>query len=386
MTTIIGTGEVGALHSREELEEMQRLPLQRKIQITTARIIEWYQHYDGKVYVAFSGGKDSTVLLDIVRRIYPDVPAVFSDTGLEFPEVREFVKSCENVTIVRPEMNFRKVIEVYGYPVVSKRVANTVEYGHKPGSFRWKELHGEIMRSNGTPSEFNCKKWCYLLDAPFKVSSRCCTIMKKQPMKKYSKETGRVPIIATMANESRSRRATWLRMGCNAFSGKKPSSQPMSFWTEEDVLEYLYTYQVPYASVYGEIVRTDGGGGRRQAKSVLAVSIESGLVWEKDITIVGRGHAVKELAKYLDFNNATVTVAHSKTKSLLQATQNRDVVIYATPIITQDISYNTRDLVIDLGNSVPHPDRLNCPYVNRIGRLTVSILLNRFAKKESVWI
>lgn len=60
MTTIIGTGEVGALHSREELEEMQRLPLQRKIQITTARIIEWYQHYDGKVYVAFSGGKDST--------------------------------------------------------------------------------------------------------------------------------------------------------------------------------------------------------------------------------------------------------------------------------------------------------------------------------------
>ena len=72
--------------------------------------------------------------------------------------------------------------------------------------------------------------------------------------------TGRRPIIATMANESRSRRAAWLKLGCNAFSGKKPSSQPMSFWTEEDVLEYLYTYQVPCASVYGEIVRTDGGG------------------------------------------------------------------------------------------------------------------------------
>ena len=77
--------EVDVLHSKEQLEEMQRLPLPRKIQITTARIIEWYQHYNGKVYVAFSGGKDSTVLLDIVRRIYPDVPAVFSDTGLEFP-------------------------------------------------------------------------------------------------------------------------------------------------------------------------------------------------------------------------------------------------------------------------------------------------------------
>lgn len=115
MTTIIGTGEVGALHSREELEEMQRLPLQRKIQITTARIIEWYQHYDGKVYVAFSGGKDSTVLLDIVRRIYPDVPAVFSDTGLEFPEVREFVKSCENVTITAKALKEAGAEEVMLY-------------------------------------------------------------------------------------------------------------------------------------------------------------------------------------------------------------------------------------------------------------------------------
>lgn len=49
---------------------------------------------------------------------------------------------------------------------------------------------------------------------------------------------------------------------------------------------------------------------------------------------------------------------------------NRDVVIYATPTITKDISYNTRDLVIDLGNRVSHPDRFNCPYANRIGQLT----------------
>ena len=190
---------------------MQSWDLQRKIQVTTTRIIEWYEHFGGSVYVAFSGGKDSTVLLDIVRRIYPDVPAVFCDTGLEFPEIREFVKQHDNVVILRPEMNFRKVIETYGYPVVSKRVADTVEYGSKPGSYRWKELHGEIIRSNGTPSEFNCEKWRYLLDAPFKVSSRCCNIMKKKPLKKYFKETGRVPIIATMADESRSRRSTWVK-------------------------------------------------------------------------------------------------------------------------------------------------------------------------------
>lgn len=249
---------------------MQSWDLNKKIQVTITRIIEWYEYHKGNVYVAFSGGKDSTVLLDIARRIYPDIPAVFSDTGLEFPEIRQFVSTFENVTIVRPEINFRKVIEQYGYPVVSKRVADTVEYGHTPGSFRWKELHGEIMRSNGTPSEFNCEKWCYLLDAPFKVSARCCNVMKKKPMKKYAKDTGRFPIIATMADESRSRRSAWLKQGCNAFDNKSPSSQPMSFWTENDVLNYLRTYNIPYASVYGDIVPC-GGGGLQQEKNALVV-------------------------------------------------------------------------------------------------------------------
>ena len=152
---------VFGIYSKEDLDVMQSWDLQRKIQVTTTRIIEWYEYFGGNVYVAFSGGKDSTVLLDIVRRIYPDVPAVFCDTGLEFPEIREFVKQHDNVVILRPEMNFRKVIETYGYPVVSKRVADTVEYGSKPGSYRWKELHGEIIRSNGTPSEFNCEENLY---------------------------------------------------------------------------------------------------------------------------------------------------------------------------------------------------------------------------------
>ncbi len=87
---------------------MQSWDLDRKIQVTTARIMEWYEHYNGLVYVAFSGGKDSTVLLDLVRRIYPDVPAVFCDTGLEFPEIRQFAMSVNNVVVLRPEMNFKK--------------------------------------------------------------------------------------------------------------------------------------------------------------------------------------------------------------------------------------------------------------------------------------
>ena len=65
-----------------ELKQKQSLPLEAKIAMTLRRIREWYEYWDGNVYVSFSGGKDSTVLLHLVRQHYPGVPAVFSDTGL----------------------------------------------------------------------------------------------------------------------------------------------------------------------------------------------------------------------------------------------------------------------------------------------------------------
>ena len=85
-------------YTTADLKEMQAWSLERKIQVTQTRILEWYMKNGGQVYVSFSGGKDSTILLDLARRIYPDIPAVFVDTGLEYPEIREFVKTIENVT------------------------------------------------------------------------------------------------------------------------------------------------------------------------------------------------------------------------------------------------------------------------------------------------
>ena len=95
-------------HQISDLYQMQALPLDIKIRMTENRIRDWYNHYDGEVYCSFSGGKDSTVLLDIIQNtmgVY-DVPAVFVDTGLEYPEIKAFVKNVGDVTIVRPKMNF----------------------------------------------------------------------------------------------------------------------------------------------------------------------------------------------------------------------------------------------------------------------------------------
>lgn len=208
----------------------------------------------------FLRGKDSTVLLDLVRRIYPDVPAVFIDTGLEYPELRDFVKSVSNVIWIKPNKNFRRVIEEYGYPIISKEVSRDVcAARNKPDG----KTAQKFIRNSDYHKKYGdrwlLEKWAYLIDAPFKVSNKCCTVMKKNPAHKFNAQSGLVPFIGTMADESALRRKDWLQNGCNVFNAKEPKSQPMSFWTEQDVLEYLLRFEIQYAPVYGEIIIDEKG-------------------------------------------------------------------------------------------------------------------------------
>lgn len=129
------------------LKQRQSLPIDAKVAWTKARIREWVDHFDGDVFIAFSGGKDSTVLLDLVRQADPDCPAVFCDTGLEFPEIKSFVNAQENVVVVRPDKSFLEVVRTLGFPVVSKdtskklwRLRNPTEANAK---IRYVIEHGE---------------------------------------------------------------------------------------------------------------------------------------------------------------------------------------------------------------------------------------------------
>jgi len=266
-------------HNAWDLAQMQSLPLNAKIQMTKRRIIDWYEYWDGQVYVSFSGGKDSTVLADLVRNVcgLKDVPMVFVDTGLEYPEIREFVKTFDNVVWLKPEMQFKKVIEKYGYPFISKQTSRYIQ-----GARRWLREHPnqdesnaivdlKIMRGklehkcNGVltgeySKEYNKKKYEFMLDAPFEVSNKCCQVMKKNPMHKYVKETGRKPITGQTAEESHLRTIVWMKNGCNAFDTKDPISNPMSFWTEQDILLYIKKFKIKICSVYGDVVYTDDDG------------------------------------------------------------------------------------------------------------------------------
>ena len=246
------------IYTKQDLITMQSWTLERKIQVTQAKILEWYSHYNGNVYVSFSGGKDSTVLLDLARRAFPDMPAVFVDTGLEYPEIREFVKTIPNVEWLYPETPFNKVIEKYGYPVLSKQAAKNIYYARRSSQWALNRFKG--LKADGTPSRFNQRylKWAYLVDAPFHISDHCCAEMKKKPFRKYEKQTGRMTITGTLACESFIRQSAYLDKGCNAFHNKRPTSQPMSFWLEQDVLRYLKMTGIPYCPIYGDIIEEKG--------------------------------------------------------------------------------------------------------------------------------
>jgi 3'-phosphoadenosine 5'-phosphosulfate sulfotransferase (PAPS reductase)/FAD synthetase len=231
-----------------QIKQRQGLSLGIKEKYTEKRIKEWYEHWNGGVYVSFSGGKDSTVLLHQVRKIYPEVPAVFLDTGLEYPEIRNFVKTIENVIWLKPKVPFHQVIEERGYPVISKEVSEKIFDLRNPAcSDRLRNYH---LFGNAKGQGALSKKWRMLVEAPFKISDHCCYALKKGPVGIYERRENRKSILANMACEGRLRWLTYKKNGCNSFLSKRPKSTPMAFWLEQDIWDYIRKYNVKYSSIY----------------------------------------------------------------------------------------------------------------------------------------
>ena len=150
----------------EELRILQAYPLDLKVKKTQLRIREWVNYYGAEnCAVSFSGGKDSTVLLHIVRELYPDIEAVFCNTGLEYPQVQKFAKSFENVTVLTPKMNFKEVITKYGYPFISKEVAERVHNARRclsGGGYHYTEHYYQLTGTFPGDDVANSRDWGFL--------------------------------------------------------------------------------------------------------------------------------------------------------------------------------------------------------------------------------
>lgn len=237
---------------KQELYRLQALSLDEKIAIAQKAIREFVEHFgvDG-IYISFSGGKDSTVLIHLCRQLYPDLVGLYSDTGLEFPEIRDFVQTFDNITIVTPKMHHREMLKKCGYPVVSKEQAEwiyRIRSGTSSGAIQ-KAFYG--LNLDGTPTRFKLsEQWKYLLNAPFNIGSGCCKEMKLKPIAEYVKKTGRVPIMGTTASESALRAQKFMQYGFYNLEGKKAQCTPMSIWTDDDVWEYIHRFNLPYCKIY----------------------------------------------------------------------------------------------------------------------------------------
>ena len=248
------------MRTREELKMLQSLSLEVKIAKTQQRIREWVTYFGVEgVYVSFSGGKDSTVLLHIVREMYPDVEAVFVNTGLEYPEIQRFVKTFDNVKILYPKMKFYEVIQKYGYPVITKKISRVI--GSAQRGVKWAldyvYLRGSAVK-DGKVTMWNANKYKDLLNVDFRISNKCCDIIKKKPMHDFQIKYDKKAITGQMAAESNQRENNWLKFGCNMFDAKYQISNPLSFWREQDILQYITDNNIKIASLYGDVMPIDG--------------------------------------------------------------------------------------------------------------------------------
>jgi 3'-phosphoadenosine 5'-phosphosulfate sulfotransferase (PAPS reductase)/FAD synthetase len=238
--------------SNEIMLEKLNYNLNDKIKYSLNLINQFYKNMDGNVYIAYSGGKDSIVLLDLVRKCYPDVLAVFIDTGLEFKSLKDNVKKTDNVKVLRPNISFYQVIKKYGYPIISKEVSKNISRYRNSNNKDVKLYRKYGIRKNGTIGKFGVipKKHHYLIDAPFKISDMCCECLKKKPIKIFEKKYNLKPFIGIKASDSLRRKFNWLKLGCNIFKINKEKSHALSIWNDNDVWKYIKINKLNYPNVY----------------------------------------------------------------------------------------------------------------------------------------
>jgi 3'-phosphoadenosine 5'-phosphosulfate sulfotransferase (PAPS reductase)/FAD synthetase len=244
----------------QELKILQALDYKTKNRKRDLRIVEWVEHWGvNSVAVSASGGLDSNVLLHSVRKLYPDVRAV-GIPSIECKENQRITNEIENFVSLKPQYSRVEIIEKFGYPIGSKRIAKSLRRLQNPTEKNLKSRNLALtgITSDGRESKrFKLsEKWIKFIDSPFKVSEQCCYYMKEKPLHDYAKENDIHYFVGTKAEDSLTRQSAYLGTGCNSFKDTG-NSMPLGIWTHQDVLIYTVVNDLPVSEAYGEIIEVN---------------------------------------------------------------------------------------------------------------------------------
>jgi len=242
------------LGRKYKLALLKSTPLDVKIIKSKMLIQEAISRYGNNIYVSYSGGKDSTVLSHLSRELMPDILHIFSNTTCEYPETMKHIqwekdKNDMNLLIVSPfdkygkPWTFKRVVQDEGFPMFSKVVANAIR--------TYRRAKSDSTRQNSI--DYITRRFKRVLEyKDFNISDKCCEKLKKTPIKQAAKKLGmECAIIGTLAEESRQREMDWVTFGCNVFDVKKDNQcRPLSFWTEQDIYNYISLHNLKISDLY----------------------------------------------------------------------------------------------------------------------------------------
>lgn len=232
------------------LNKRMKYPFDYKIILAKTRIRAAIMTYGvDNCYISFSGGKDSAVVSHLVLSMGYKLEHVFSNTRLEYPGCVKFThewckKNGVKLTMVMPDVTPYEVWEKYGYPMFSKEVATILER----------------VRIHKTVNPKKLKKVNkFLRYKDVRISAKCCDYLKRKPMLKWQKNSGKkVAIMGTRAQESRIRRVVWVRKGCIYETKKQVVVTPLIFFTEKDVWDYIERFKIRLANIYYNGIKRNG--------------------------------------------------------------------------------------------------------------------------------
>lgn len=276
---------------RERNAYYNQMSYEDKVDVATARVIEWTEICadKGKNYAVSVGGLDSIVLLLFCRKILGDCRGA-SVSQLEDTSIQKIHREL-GVEIIKPDMTFVEVLNKYGFPIISKQIAGKLEHLQIPkeeadkrtlyynhalmtgetgpwGHFEYSEgmkLDDDILEKFGgrykeDRPDLDCKV------APFRVSDKCCMVMKELPAAKWQEENDIFPYLGLMQVEGGQRRFSLRKYGCNYVSDTTARSCPFNYFNRQDLLTLALDLKAPVPEIYGEIVR-DSDGKLRTTKA-----------------------------------------------------------------------------------------------------------------------